>query len=98
MGGVSNRVLRKLKVNWMGILGLNIGLRGNIRRMAFYHREGVGICSTTELGKVQSLLAGLWHLIFLWTSLLSRSGVGMTGISRRNSQEITGTLATWTLE
>ena len=57
----------------------------------------MGIHSTRELGQVQGLLACFWHLLFLWTSLLTRSGVGMTGMSRRGSGEVTGAGTTWTL-
>ena len=37
------------------ILGLNIGLRGNISSMAYHQGQGAGICSTTELEWVQGL-------------------------------------------
>ena len=94
--GVSSRVLKKLQINWREILGLNIGLKGNIRSMEYIQGHGMGICSIRELGQVQGLLAGLWCLFFLWTSLLTRSSVEMTGMSRRGNWEGTGTEATWT--
>ena len=43
----------------MGILGLNIDLRENIRSMEYYQGHEAGIHSTTELGQVQDLLACL---------------------------------------
>ena len=76
-----------------------IGCSGNSRLTGgeYYQGQGVGIHSATELGWVQGLLACFWHFVFLCSSLLTRSGLGMTGMSRRGSGEVTGARATWTL-
>ena len=79
--GVSNRVLRKLQVSWKGVLPR---VKGGY---PFYNRVRMGP------GSVGLFLA----FVFLWTSLLMRSSVEMTGMSGRGSGEVTGTGATWTL-
>ena len=67
--------------------GTSIGCSGNSRLTGgeYYQGQGVGIHSTTGLGWVQGLFACFWHLLFIWTSLLTMYSVGMTGMSRRVS-------------
>ena len=67
-----------------GKWGSEIGCSGKLQVnwRGILPRARVGIHSAMELGQVQGLFA-CFPSVFLWTNLLTRSGVGMTGMSRR---------------
>ena len=69
-----------------------IGYSGNSRLAGgeYYQGQGVGNLFYYRVRMGHGSVGLFWHMFFLWNSLLTRSGVGMTGISSRGIGEVTG--------